>query len=90
MGVRKKQINVHKFLRVAKDPLAIKVKGLYARRLYVNELEVAIEAYVLGDFLYMWKKCEKQSGNKLNTYFARYNLTMPTRFKEYVVPGGRI
>lgn len=90
MPMRKKQINVHKFLRIAKDPLSVKVKGLYAERLHRPDLDIAIEAYIKGDFIYMWRKCNKQTGNKMNTYFARYNLTMGTNGKEYVTSGGRV
>lgn len=87
---RKKQINVYKFLRVAKDPRSIKVKGLYSKNLYTQGLDIAIEAYVKDDFLYMWKKCKKQTGNRQKTYFARYNLGLSTFGKEYVTVGGRV
>lgn len=87
---RKKQISVHKFLRIANNPNSKKVKGLYSAALYIPEMEQAIEAYSMGEYIYMWRKCHKQSGNQLKTYFVRYRKGSFKANQEFVVEGGRV
>lgn len=86
----KRQINVHKFLRVAKDPRSVQVKGLYSAALHIPEVEQALEAYQMDGFIYMWRKCKNQSGNNLKTYFVRYKLGTSSSKREYVLSGGRV
>lgn len=87
---RKRQISVHKFLRIAKNPNAVKIKGLYSAALYIPEVDQALEAYRLGEFIYMWRKCAKQEGNKIKTYFVRYRKGSIKAHQEYVLDGGRV
>lgn len=92
----KKQISVYKFLRIAKNKKSVKVRGLYLSASFslssnpIGELEMPIEAYTLGDHIYMWKKSKKQSGNYLKTHFVRYKLGSVEAKKDWVSSGGKI
>lgn len=85
----KKQISVHKFLRIAKNPNSIKVRGLYSAAPHIPEVEQSLEAYKMGDFLYMFRKCKNQQGNNLKTYFVKYNMKCRRVNDEWVMSGGR-
>lgn len=87
---RKKQISVHKFLRIAKNPNSKRVRGLYSAALYIPEMEESIEAYSLGDHIYMHRKCDKQCGNTLRTFFVRYRKGSFKANQEFVLEGGRV
>jgi len=63
---------------------------LYAAALHIPEVEQAIEAYKLDDFIYMFRKCKTQDGNKLKTYFVRYKLGAYRSNREYIINGGRV
>ena len=84
----KKQISVHKFLRVAKDKNSIKVRGLYFSAPFC--LAQAIEAYVLGDFVYMWRKCNTNKSPTTKTCFMRYRLGSNCPLENTVFAGGRV
>jgi hypothetical protein len=86
----KKQISVYKFRRIAKNAGSIKVKGLYSSAVHIPEVEQSFEAYEMDGFLYMFRKCRKQKGNRLKTYFARYIIGHVETNKEYAITGGRV
>lgn len=84
----KKQISVHKFLRVAKNKNSIKVRGLYfSAPFYLSQ---AIEAYVLGDFIYMWRRCKTKKSFTTKTCFMRYKFNSTEAFGDCVAAGGRV
>lgn len=83
-------MSVHKFLRIAKNPNSVKIKGLYSATLYSPEAIQAIEAYEFDGFLYMFRKCEKQLGNRLKTYFVRYKIGVYKADREFPINGGNV
>jgi len=83
-------VSVHKFLRIAKNPKSLKVKGLYSATLYSPAVEQALEAYEFEGFLYMFRLCKKQAGNRLKTYFVRYKMGEYKADREFPINGGKV
>ena len=86
----KKQVSVHKFLRIARNSKSVKIRGLYCSALYSHEAIQAIEAYEFDGFLYMLRKCDKQEGNRLKTYFVRYKIGSYKADREFPINGGKV
>lgn len=88
----KKQISIHKFMRIAKDRRSKRVRGLYSSASFILALEKSIDAYVLGEFIYMWVPIgkSKYNSNRIKTTFLRYRLGSPKAIKECVIAGGTI
>ncbi len=76
-------------MRIAKNPNSVKIKGLYSAALHIPEVDQAFEAYKMGDFIYMFRKCAKQEGNRVKTYFVRYDMKSRRVNDEWVMSGGR-
>lgn len=95
MSMSKKQISFHKFQRIARNKNSIKVRGLYLSASFSlskipAKVDQAISAYILGDFIYIWRKCKKQKGNMIKTCFMRYKLNSDSAIQDWVMPGGKI
>lgn len=88
----KKQISVYKFLRVARNKKSVKVRGLHSSASFSlpKNYEQSLEAYVLDGFIYMWLKRNKQEGNRIKTYFVRYELGSNKAIQDFVTIGGRV
>jgi len=86
----KKQISIHKFIRIGKDRRSKRVRGLYNSGSFSLALKPALEAYVLGEFIYMWVPIAKTKGNQIKTTFIRYRLNSQKAIKDFVVAGGTI
>jgi len=63
---------------------------LYCAALYSPEPVSAIEAYEFDGFLYMFRKCDKQEGNRLKTYFVRYKIGSYKADREFPINGGNV
>jgi hypothetical protein len=86
----KKQISVYKFMRIRKHLKAKKIRGLYSSALCIPEVQEALESYELDGFIYMFRQCEKQNGDRLKAYFVRYKIGTYRANREYILNGGSI
>ena len=93
----KKQISVYKFDRMKRDPRSIRVRGLIqSHRGSVStpfsfaHITEAIDAYKLGEHIYMWIRSDKSAGDRLTLFFVRYKLDSPKANADCVACGGRL
>jgi hypothetical protein len=68
---RKKQVSISKFERVRHHDASVGcVAYRWRSREYQND--VALESYILGDYLYALFPCKNQHASRIKTYAHRY------------------